>query len=86
MACSLQGRATGSRADRVSGMALMIVLCGVVLIAAASVFYSEQVDPPRDVIDLSPGAFLFGLLVRIALTIVMLSMSAMLIASIWTRA
>ncbi len=64
----------------------LTVLCGVVLIAAAGVFYSEQVDPPRDVIDLSPGAFLFGLLVRIALTIVMLSMSAMLIASIWTRA
>jgi hypothetical protein len=67
-------------------MSYVVILFGMVLVAAAGVFWSEQVDPPGDAIDLSSGAFLFGLLVRIALTVVVLSMSAMMIASIWGRA
>jgi cytosine/uracil/thiamine/allantoin permease len=67
-------------------MTYLFFLFGVVLIAAGGVFYSEQLNPPGDLTDLSPVAFLFGLLVRIALTVVALSMSALLLASIWGSA
>lgn len=50
---------------------------------AGMVFYQEQVNPPGDVTDLTPILFLLGLIVRMTLAIVLITLIGMSIGALW---
>lgn len=50
---------------------------------AGMVFYQEQVNPPGDVTDLSPILFLVGLIVRMTLAVVLITLIGFSIGALW---
>ena len=50
---------------------------------AGMVFYQEQVNPPSDVTDLTPILFLLGLIVRMTLAVVLITLIGMTIGALW---
>lgn len=65
-------------------MALFISLVVSLVIVAGGVFYGEQRNPPSDVTNVPGIVFIFGLLVRMALTVVMLTLSAIVVSTLFS--
>jgi hypothetical protein len=68
------------------GVMMTVVLFSGLLLVAGWVFYNEQVNPPKDVTDLPAPLFLMGLVVRLTLTFVVFTLSAILLSALWFSA
>jgi hypothetical protein len=67
-----------------AGMGTFIALVISLVIVSGGVFYGEQRNPPKDVTNVPGVVFIFGLLVRMALTVVMLTLSAIVVSTLFS--
>lgn len=65
-------------------MATLIWFSIVFAAAAGTVFYQEQINPPTDVTDLSAILFLLGLLVRMTLAVVLVTLIGLSVGALWS--
>lgn len=65
-------------------MSGLFTLVTTLLLVAGGVFYREQKEAAGDVVDVPGIVFLFGLLVRMALTVVLLSLTAIMVSALFT--
>lgn len=64
-------------------MGMFIWLTMIIAAVAGGVFYQEQINPPTDLTDLSSIMFLLGLLVRMTLAIVLITLVGISIGALW---